>query len=66
MEQLVVTGPEYEAEMLRASARMIRRHLETYGDVLGLRAVAGWSDVAVSKERLADALTLPALVERAA
>lgn len=52
---------EHEARMMRASAAMIRKHVERCGAVMGPSMVLRWSAVADSKERLAAALELPAL-----
>lgn len=57
---------EYEAEMLRKSASMIRRHLQAHPSALLPASRDAWLAVAESKERLAAALTLPALLEQAA
>ena len=65
-ESQAMSEREYEAEMLRKSASMIRRHLTTLEAVLAPALVASWAKVAESKERLAEALTMPALQERAA
>jgi len=59
---MVQASREQEAEMRRARAGMIRRHVQTYGQAMGLESQLSWLGVAEAEERLAEALSLPAFV----